>query len=94
MKLKRLAALALTGILALTSTSALAAKKNEKKDADTMDIPAILQATEEKGTVNVYHWWTAGGEKDAIESVVKGFGDSYSKVKAKSNAIPGGAGGI
>ena len=62
MKLKRLAALLLTGVLALTSTSALAAKKNEKKVADNMDIPAILTATDEKGTVNVYHWWTAGGE--------------------------------
>ena len=93
MKLKRIAALLTAGMLTLSSTAALAAKKNEKKDADNMDVPAILQATEEKGTVNVYHWWTAGGEKDAIESVVKGFSDTYTKVKAKSNAIPGGAGG-
>ena len=93
MKLKRIAALLTAGLLTLNCTAALAAKKNEKKDADAMDVPAILQATDEKGTVNVYHWWTAGGEKDAIESVVKGFSDTYTKVKAKSNAIPGGAGG-
>lgn len=93
MKLGRLVAWLLGGVLAMTATSALAAKKNEVKDADTMAIPAILQATDEKGTVNVYHWWTAGGEKDAIESVVNGFADIYGKVKAKSNAIPGGAGG-
>ena len=66
MKLKRLAALLLAGLLTAASFSALAAKKNEKKNADDMDIPAILQAADEKGTVNVYHWWTAGGEKDAI----------------------------
>ena len=92
MKLKRLVALLLTCLMALTFASSLAAKR-EKKNSDDMDIAAILEATGEKGTVNVYHWWTAGGEKDAIESVVKGFSDSYSKVKAKSNAIPGGAGG-
>ena len=94
MKLRKLASLALAGVLALTAlpASSLAAKR-EKLNADDMDIPAILQATDEKGTVNVYHWWTAGGEKDAIESVVKGFTDTYTKVKAKSNAIPGGAGG-
>ena len=32
-------------------------------DADQMDIPAIIEAKDAEGTVNVYHWWTAGGEK-------------------------------
>lgn len=94
MKLRRLAALALCGVMALSAlpAGALAAKR-EKKNANDMDIPAILQDTQDSGTVNVYHWWTAGGEKDAIESVVDGFKDVYGKIKAKSNAIPGGAGG-
>ena len=94
MKLKKLASLALAGVLALAAlpSTSLAAKR-EKQNADDMDIPAILEATDEKGTVKVYHWWTAGGEKDAIESVVDGFKDVYGKIKAKSNAIPGGAGG-
>ena len=94
MKLKKVASLALVGVLALAALpSASLAAKREKQNADDMNIPAILEATDEKGTVNVYHWWTAGGEKNAIESVVKGFTDTYTKVKAKSNAIPGGAGG-
>lgn len=62
-------------------------------DADQMDIPAIIEAKDAEGTVNVYHWWTAGGEKDAIESVVDGFSNTYPNIRAKSNAIPGGAGG-
>lgn len=94
MKLRKIGALALA--LALTvsilPTGALAAK-NEKKDAANMDIASILEDTGSKGTVNVYHWWTAGGEKDAVESVVNGFSNSYGSIKAKSNAIPGGAGG-
>ena len=94
MKLKKMAARALALALALGTLpiGALAAK-NEKKDAATMDTPAIIEDTGAKGTVNVYHWWTAGGEKDAIQSVVEGFSDSYNNIKAKSNAIPGGAGG-
>ena len=93
MKLKKLCGMALAGMLVLTSaTSALAAKR-EKIDAATLDFPAIIEDTAEKGTANVYHWWTAGGEKDAIESVINGFKTTYTNEKAKSNAIPGGAGG-
>ena len=70
MKLKKLCALALAAALAISALPLSAsAAKNPKKNADDMDIPAILQTTDEKGTVNVYHWWTAGGEKNAIESV-------------------------
>ena len=94
MKLKNIAAMALAGVMTLgmMPSGALAAKR-EKINADDLDIPAVLEDVDAKGTVNVYHWWTAGGEKDAVESVVKGFSDTYGKIKAKSNAIPGGAGG-
>ena len=61
MVLKRFGALALSAVLALglLPAGALAAR-NEKMDADTMDIPAIIEAKDADGTVNVYHWWTAG----------------------------------
>lgn len=93
MKLKRLCAFALAGALTLAMLPSAMAAKNPKINADDMDIPAVLEAADEKGTVNVYHWWTAGGEKNAIESVVDGFKEAYGMIKAKSNAIPGGAGG-
>ena len=94
--MKRIAALLLTVILAMTCTSALAAK-NPKVNADDLNFEAIIDDTEAEGDVNVYHWWTAGGEKDAIESVVAEFNSVYleddADRPAKSNAIPGGAGG-
>lgn len=94
MKLKRICSLLLAGVMAVGACSSTAfAAKNEKVNADDLDIASVLETTDEKGTANVYHWWTAGGEKDAIESVVDGFTDTYTKTKAKSNAIPGGAGG-
>jgi len=94
MKLKKagLLALVLALVLGALPIGGTAAKK-EKKDVADMDIPAILEDVDAKGTINVYHWWTAGGEKDAVESVVNDFSDSYSNIRAKSNAIPGGAGG-
>jgi len=93
MKLKKIGALLLTGVLALTSVSTAFAAKNAKRDAADIDFAATIEDTGTKGTANIYHWWTAGGEKDAVEAVIKGFSDTYTKVKAKSNAIPGGAGG-
>lgn len=89
--MKKIICLLLALCLALSATAFAA--KNVKKNADEMDIPGIINDTSSKGTVNVYHWWTAGGEKNAIESVIDGFTNTYKKVKAKSNAIPGGAGG-
>ena len=93
MKLKNIAALALAGAMALASCSTALAARNEKLSADTMDIPAIIEDTAATGTANVYHWWTAGGEKDAIEAIIAGFSNTYTGIEAKSNAIPGGAGG-
>lgn len=82
--------LALILLLGMLPTGALAAK-NQK--VESLDIPAVLADTDTNGKVNVYHWWTAGGEKEAIEAVISGFQSQYAKQQAKSNAIPGGAGG-
>ena len=83
--------------LALVLTFACAAPalaaRNEKMSAGDIDFAAVIEDAQGSGTVNVYHWWTAGGEKDAIEAVIDGFDSVYPDVRAKSNAIPGGAGG-
>ena len=90
--MKRIVAILLALALVMSCAVAFAAK-NEKKNADDMNFEFIIDDDSATGTVNVYHWWTAGGEKDAIESVVAQFGDLYTGIEAKSNAIPGGAGG-
>ena len=94
MNLKKLTALALALILVLAAlpTAALAAK-NKKYNADDLDFEAIIEDDTAAGSMKVYHWWTAGGEKDAIESVVAQFGELYENIDADPNAIPGGAGG-
>ena len=86
--MKKLLLMLLALALMLTPFTALAAEKVTEYDA-----AALIEDTAAEGSVNVYHWWTAGGEKEAIESVISGFQAAYPSSQAKSNAIPGGAGG-
>jgi glucose/mannose transport system substrate-binding protein len=44
------------------------------------------------GSLEVIHWWTAGGEKDAINALFEGFRQEYPDVEINNNPAPGGAG--
>ncbi len=61
--------------------------------AKGIDLEAILTDTDVKGKFDVYHWWTAGGEKEAVDSAIAAFNLKYPNLQVVSNAIPGGAGG-
>ena len=88
--MKKILAFILALVLAMGAMPALAAK-NAK--VESVDVAAVLADTDTKGKTNIYHWWTAGGEKEAIEAIIDGYESDYAKQQAKSNAIPGGAGG-
>ncbi len=42
----------------------------------------------------IYHWWTAGGEKEAIDAVFKVFKDKYPEAEIVENPVAGGAGAV
>jgi len=42
----------------------------------------------------IYHWWTAGGEKEAIDALFEKFLSHYPDVKIVENPVAGGGGGI
>jgi glucose/mannose transport system substrate-binding protein len=42
--------------------------------------------------LEIIHWWTAGGEEQAFNALIKGFKKKYPNVKVKPNPAPGGAG--
>ncbi|RLE54954.1 MAG: ABC transporter substrate-binding protein [Thermoprotei archaeon] len=42
----------------------------------------------------IYHWWTAGGEREAIDAVFKIFKEKIPGVKISENPIAGGAGAV
>ena len=78
--MKKLLILALIAVLAMSLTPAALAAKNPTVNADDLNFEAIIDDTDAAGTVNIYHWWTAGGEKDAIESVVSEFSGIYENI--------------
>jgi len=42
--------------------------------------------------LEIVHWWTAGGEQDALNALVEGFEEEYPEVTVNNNPAPGGAG--
>lgn len=46
----------------------------------------------DENEVEIVHWWTAGGESDAIQALIDGFDDTYSEYSINNNPAPGGAG--
>ena len=42
--------------------------------------------------LEIVHWWTAGGEKQALDALLKGFKKKYPDVNVNNNPAPGGAG--
>lgn len=44
------------------------------------------------GKLEIVHWWTAGGEKQALNALIEGFKKRYPEVKVVPNPAPGGAG--
>lgn len=57
------------------------------------DIADVVQDTSASGRFDVYHWWTAGGEREAIDAAIEVFEQKYPNLEVVSNAVPGGAGG-
>ena len=55
-------------------------------------IPLLVSAIPEE--LIIYHWWTAGGEKEAIDAAFRVFKEKYPEVKIVENPIAGGAGAV
>jgi glucose/mannose transport system substrate-binding protein len=43
-------------------------------------------------TFEIVHWWTAGGEQEALNALLEGFQEQYSDIEVENNPAPGGAG--
>ena len=87
MKVPKLVVLAAVTSLMVVGLAGTGAAKGD------IDVIAAIEDTSATGSFDVYHWWTAGGEKEAIESALQVFEERYPGLDAVSNAIPGGAGG-
>jgi glucose/mannose transport system substrate-binding protein len=47
-----------------------------------------------KNDLVIHHWWTAGGEKQAIDAVLVGFQKKYPEVRVIQNPVAGGGGQV
>ncbi|PSP56022.1 carbohydrate ABC transporter substrate-binding protein [Halobacteriales archaeon QS_1_67_19] len=54
-------------------------------------VPAAVSAQSE-GELEIVHWWTAGGEQEAIQALIEGFEEQNPDVEVVNNPAPGGAG--
>jgi len=52
----------------------------------------VLTRPPEEDVVEIYHWWTSGGEKAAIDALVAVFEDKYPDIFVKQTPVAGGAG--
>ncbi|GAB3029131.1 ABC transporter substrate-binding protein [Natronobiforma cellulositropha] len=44
------------------------------------------------GDLEIVHWWTAGGEEEALTALLDGFGEEHPEIEIENNPEPGGAG--
>src|SRR5688500_12711950 len=44
------------------------------------------------GTVEIFSWWTAGGEADGLEAMFEVFAQEYPEYQIENAAVAGGAG--
>lgn len=57
----------------------------------TMSMSSIALASDENDLI-VYHWWTAGGEKEAIDALFDAFTEKYPEINIVENPVSGGGG--
>ena len=55
-------------------------------------IDEIIEDHKARGQLRIYHWWTAGGEREGIDAAFDHFAKQYPNVKVLSAPVSGGAG--
>ncbi len=57
-------------------------------------IPSAVVSAKTSNKLTIYHWWTAGGEKEAIDALYDLYKTVYPDIKIVENPVSGGGGGI
>lgn len=56
--------------------------------------PSVNSVADDDNKLIIYHWWTAGGEKEAIDAVFDLYRTVYPNIEIVENPVAGGGGGI
>lgn len=76
--------LALTMMLAACSSGGSDDEKSKDSDSG--------KSSGNSGKLEIFSWWTAGGESDALDAMMKVFKKEYPDIKVKNAAVAGGGG--
>lgn len=60
--------------------------------SEPMDEPMDEPTETEAGSVEVFSWWTGGGEAAGLEAMIGVFGETYPEIEFVNAAVAGGAG--
>lgn len=88
---KPIATIAGSGILILLLT-ACAATPASQPAADTAGAPATAAPANANRTLEIYHWWTAPGEREAADAMFAALTAAYPDITVVENPSPGGGG--
>ncbi|ELY43443.1 ABC transporter substrate-binding protein [Natronorubrum sulfidifaciens] len=77
-----------TGAVGLAAFAGCLGGGDEAEDLDEL----LEDDPDEFETLEIGHWWTAGGEEAAFEALVEGFEAEYPDIEVDSSPSPGGAG--
>lgn len=55
-------------------------------------LPAAAPAAEAAQQLEIYHWWTAPGEREAADAMFAALKDAYPEIEVVENPSPGGGG--
>lgn len=84
----RSVAMAVLGAVSLLGTAC--ADDGDGTSDPTEPTPAAIDTA--GGTVEVFSWWTAGGEAEGLEAMIEVFGERYPEFEFENAAVAGGAG--
>ena len=59
-----------------------------------VEVPVVVTATPapQQAKLEIFHWWTAPGEREAADAMFKAFKDAYPDIEVVENPVPGGGG--
>ncbi|MFB6268623.1 MAG: ABC transporter substrate-binding protein [Halobacterium sp.] len=85
------AAIAVTGCLGGGDGDSGGDQTTEQSGGTTQSGDSTTQSSSGQ-ELEIVHWWTAGGEKDALNALIEGFKEKHPEVTVTNNPAPGGAG--
>jgi glucose/mannose transport system substrate-binding protein len=100
MKKRILSVFAVLMILGLILSACAPAAPQEVKVVETVVVTQVVEkevvvaatAAPSEKKLEIFHWWTAPGEREAADAMFKALKDAYPDIKVVENPVPGGGG--